>query len=65
MLDPVTASRDRISEPGPGRWGGYADESIDEPRVVEGSGGAGRWLPWLVLLLIAVVVVAFLIGLPA
>lgn len=63
MLDPVTASRDRLSEPG--RWGGYADESIDEPRVVESSGGFGRWLPWLFLALIAVVVVAFLVGLPA
>lgn len=63
MLDPVTASRDRLSEPG--HWGGYVDESIEEPLAIEESGGASRRLPWLVLLVIAVGVVAFLIGPPA
>lgn len=63
MLDPTTASRDRLSESG--RWGGYAEDFREEPGPVTESGGIGRWLPWLVLLVIAVIAVAFLVTNPA
>jgi hypothetical protein len=62
MIDPTSASRDRLRDTG--RWG-YAGDYDQDSAPVEESGGIGRWLPWVVLLVIAVVVVAFLIGLPA
>jgi hypothetical protein len=64
MIDPTSASRDRLQDTG--RWGYAGDSDQDhDPVPVEEAGGIGRWLPWIVLLVIAAVVVAFLAGLPA
>lgn len=62
MLDPTTVSRDRLEETG--RWGSYVDDYGNDPTRATESGNAGRWLPWLVLLVIAAVVVAFLVANP-
>lgn len=62
MIDPTAANRDRLQHTG--RWG-YAGDYDRDQAPVEESGGIGRWLPWLVLLVIAIVVVAFLVGIPA
>ena len=62
MIDPTSASRDRLRDTG--RWG-YAGDYDQEPLPADESGGAGRWLPWVVLLVIAIAAVAFLMGIPA
>jgi len=61
MMDPVTASNDRLRETE--RWGYTGDlpedsAPIDEPR------GAGRRVLWAVLLLIAIVVAIALFANP-
>jgi hypothetical protein len=62
VLDPTSVSRDRLQETS--RWGGYAGDLPEDQLPIEEQGGASRWLPWLVLLVIAVLVVAVLVGLP-
>ena len=61
MMDPVTASNDRLRETE--RWG-YTGDLLDEPAPIEESRGAGRGLLWAVLLLIAIVVVIALLANP-
>jgi hypothetical protein len=61
MIDPVTASNDRLRETE--RWG-YTGDSLDEPAPIEESRGAGRALLWAVLLLIAILVVIALFANP-
>jgi hypothetical protein len=61
MIDPVTASNDRLRETE--RWG-YTGDVLDEPAPNEESRGAGRGLLWVVLLLIAIVVVIALFANP-
>jgi hypothetical protein len=61
MLDPRTAADDRLHDTG--RWG-YTGSDPDDVMMAEEAGGAGRWLAWVVLLAIAVIIVAALVGLP-
>jgi hypothetical protein len=61
MMDPVTASNDRLRETE--RWG-YTGDLLDEPAPIEESRGAGRGLLWALLLLVAVVVVIALFANP-
>ena len=61
MMDPVTASNDRLHETD--RWG-YTGDVVDEPATIEESRGAGRGLLWAVLLLIAIVVLIALFANP-
>jgi hypothetical protein len=62
MLDPVTASQDRLrSTDRADRWG-YTGELPEDPVPVEESRGAGRWLLWVALLVIAVIVAFALFG---
>jgi hypothetical protein len=61
MMDPVTASNDRLRETE--RWG-YTGDALDEPAPIEESRGAGRGLLWAVLLLIAIVVLIALFANP-
>ncbi|MFN8592223.1 MAG: hypothetical protein U0031_12255 [Thermomicrobiales bacterium] len=62
MLDPTTVTRDRLEEKG--RWGSYVDDHGNDPTRGTETGSANRWVPWLVLLVIAAVVVAFLVANP-
>ena len=61
MMDPVTASNDRLRETE--RWGDTGDV-LDEPAPIEEARGAGRGLLWAVLLLIAIVVLIALFANP-
>jgi hypothetical protein len=61
MLDPVTASNDRLRETE--RWG-YTGDVVDEPAPIEEPRGTGRGLLWAVLLLLAIVVVIALFANP-
>jgi hypothetical protein len=63
MIDPVTASNDRLRETNTDRWG-YTGDLLDEPAPIEESRGAGRGLLWALLLLVAVVVVIALFANP-
>jgi len=62
MIDPVTASNDRLHETD--RWGYPGDTLLEDPMPVEESRGAGRGLLWALLLLIAIVVVIALFANP-
>ncbi len=61
MMDPVTASNDRLRDTE--RWG-YIGDVVDEPAPIEESRGTGRGLLWAILLLIAIVVVIALFANP-
>ena len=61
MIDPVTASNDRLRNTD--RWG-YTGELLDDPVPVEESRGAGNRLLWIALLAIAVVVLIALFANP-
>jgi hypothetical protein len=61
MIDPVTASNDRLRETE--RWG-YTGDVLDDPAPIEESRGAGRGLLWALLLLVAIVVVIALFANP-
>ena len=61
MLDPRTAADDRLRDSG--RWG-YTGSDADDVMLTEEASGPGRWLAWVVLLAIAVIIVAALVGLP-
>lgn len=60
MIDPVTASNDRLRDTG--RWG-YTGEALEDPVVVEEPRGSNRLL-WIALLAIAVVVLIALFANP-
>ena len=60
MLDPVTASNDRLRDTD--RWG-YSGSMIEDPEPVEESRGSNRLL-WLALLAIVVVVLIALFANP-
>jgi hypothetical protein len=62
MIDPVTASNDRLHEAD--RWGYTGDTLLEDPAPVEESRGAGRGLLWALLLLVAIVVVIALFANP-
>ena len=62
MIDPVTASNDRLHETD--RWGYTGDTLLEDPVPVEESRGARRGLLWALLLLIAIVVVIALFANP-
>ena len=62
MIDPVTASNDRLRETE--RWGYTGDRCSTNRAPIEESRGAGRGLLWAVLLLIAIVVVIALFANP-
>jgi hypothetical protein len=59
MFDPTTAQNDRLRDTG--RWG-YAGDYIEDPVPVESSSGMGRWLLWVALIAIAVIVLVALFG---
>jgi hypothetical protein len=61
MIDPVTASNDRLRDTD--RWG-YTGDVLEDAAPVEESRGAGRGLLWAVLLLLAIVVVIALFANP-
>jgi hypothetical protein len=61
MIDPVTASNDRLRETE--RWG-YTGDLLEDSAPVEESRGAGRGLLWGVLLLLAIVIVIALFANP-
>jgi hypothetical protein len=61
MMDPVTASNDRLRETE--RWG-YTGDVLDDPAPIEESRGAGRGVLWAVLLLLAIVIVIALFATP-
>jgi hypothetical protein len=61
MIDPVTASNDRLRETE--RWG-YTGDVLEDSAPVEEPRGAGRGLLLAVLLLIAVVIVIALFANP-
>ena len=64
MIDPVTASNDRLRETNTDRWGYTGDTLLEDPAPVEKSRGAGRGLLWALLLLVAIVVVIALFANP-
>jgi hypothetical protein len=61
MIDPVTASNDRLQDTG--RWG-YTGELIEDPvsAPVEESAGASRWLLWVAILAVVVIALFALFG---
>ena len=61
MMDPVTASNDRLRETE--RWG-YTGDVLEDSTPVDEPRSAGRGLLWAVLLLIAIVVVIALFANP-
>ncbi len=61
MIDPVTASNDRLRDTE--RWG-YTGDLLDDPVPVDEPRAAGRGLLWAVLLLVAIVVVIALFANP-
>ncbi|MDQ3227538.1 MAG: hypothetical protein M3Q50_13005 [Chloroflexota bacterium] len=56
MIDPVTASNDRLRETG--RWGYTGDLPEDQVPVAESGAGSRRLLWWSVLAIAAIVVIA-------
>jgi hypothetical protein len=60
MIDPVTASNDRLRDTG--RWG-YTGEMVEDPVPTEEARGSNRLL-WIALLAIAVVVLIALFANP-
>jgi hypothetical protein len=63
MIDPVTASNDRLRDRDPDRWG-YAGTMLEDPVPVEEPRGAGNRFLWLALLAIAIVVLIALFANP-
>jgi hypothetical protein len=61
MIDPVTASNDRVQDTE--RWG-YTGDLLEDSAPVDEPRGAGRGLLWGVLLLFAIVVVIALFANP-
>ena len=61
MMDPVTASNDRLRETE--RWG-YTGDLLEDSAPIEESRGAGRGVLWAVLLLLAIVVAIALFANP-
>ncbi len=61
MIDPVTASNDRLRDTN--RWG-YTGELIEDTVPVNEPRGAGNRLLWVALLAIAVVVLIALFANP-
>jgi hypothetical protein len=61
MIDPVTASNDRLRDTD--RWG-YTGTMLDDPVPVEEPRGAGNRLLWIALLAIAVIVLIALFANP-
>lgn len=61
MIDPVTASNDRLRDTG--RWG-YTGDLLDDPAPIEDSGDAKPWLLWAALLVVAAVIVVALFANP-
>jgi hypothetical protein len=61
MIDPVTASNDRLRDTE--RWG-YTGDPLEDSAPVEEPRPAGRGLLWAVLLLLAIVVVIALFANP-
>jgi hypothetical protein len=61
MIDPVTASNDRLRDTE--RWG-YTGDPLEDSAPVEEPRAAGRGLLWAVLLLLAIVVVIALFANP-
>jgi hypothetical protein len=61
MIDPVTASNDRLRDTE--RWG-YTGDLAEDSVPIEESRGAGRGLLWGLLLLVAIVVVVALFANP-
>jgi hypothetical protein len=60
MIDPMTASSDRMRTTD--RWG-YTGDLVDDPvPMIEESGGVGRWLLWVAVAVIAVIVAIALFG---
>jgi hypothetical protein len=60
MIDPMTASSDRVRNNE--RWG-YTGELVDDPvPMIEESSGVGRWLLWVAVAVIAVIVAIALFG---
>jgi hypothetical protein len=60
MIDPMTASSDRMQSND--RWG-YTGDLVDDPvPALEESSGAGRWLLWIAVAVIAVIVAIALFG---
>ena len=62
MIDPVTASNDRLRDTE--RWGYTGDPLLDDTAPVDEPRGVGRGLLWGVLLLLAIVVVIALFANP-
>jgi hypothetical protein len=59
MLDPVTTRTDPLRND---RWG-YTGQMLEDPVMLEEeSSGPGRWLLWIALAAIAVIVVVALLG---
>ena len=63
MIDPVTASNDRLRETSTSRWG-YTGEMIDDPAPLQDTSDAKPWLIWAALLVVAAVVVIALFANP-
>ena len=61
MIDPVTASNDRLRDTN--RWG-YTGEMLEDSLPVDEARGSGNRLLWLALLAIAVVVLIALFANP-
>ena len=61
MIDPVTASNDRLRETD--TWG-YTGDLIEDSAPIDEPRGAGRGLLWGLLLLIAIVVAIALFANP-
>jgi hypothetical protein len=61
MIDPVTASNDRLHETD--RWG-YTGDLIEDSAPINEPRGAGRGLLWALLLLVAIVVAIALFANP-
>ena len=61
MIDPVTASNDRLQETN--RWG-YTGDLVEDPSPapIEESSGVSRWLLWVALVAIIVIVLMALFG---
>jgi hypothetical protein len=61
MIDPVTATNDRLHENE--RWG-YTSDLVEDsvPAPVDESPGARRWILWVAIVAIAVIVLIALFG---
>jgi hypothetical protein len=58
MLDPTATRTDPLRND---RWG-YTGEMLEDPVMIEESSGTDRWLLWIALAAIAVIVVVALLG---